>query len=414
MTPQWDVCALRGQFPALERSANGGRAVYLDGPAGSQVPRGVADAVSRYLLESNANHGGLFATSRQSDALLECAHQTIADLLGSPDRNLIAFGANMTTLTLALSRAIARTWQSGDEILVTRLDHDANVTPWVLAARDAGATVRHIGIHAEDCTLDLDDFEAKLSERTRLVAVGCASNAVGTINPVKRIIDRSHAVGARVFLDAVHYAPHAFMDVTAWDCDFLACSAYKFFGPHVGILYGKKDLLTSLPAYKIRPAPDDLPGRWMTGTPNHEGIAGTLAAIDYLAALGRRLGATGARRQLLAAAFQAIQSYERELSARLLAGLAQLPHIKVWGITDPRRYHERVPTIAVTHSRLPARAVAEQLDRRGIFVWHGNFYALSLSEALGLEPEGMVRIGLLHYNTAEEIDRLIAVLAELT
>jgi cysteine desulfurase family protein (TIGR01976 family) len=413
MFSEWNVHALRTKFPALTRQINGRSAIYLDGPAGSQVPRSVADAVSRYLLESNANHGGLFTTSRESDALLERAHQAIADFLGTQEADLIAFGANMTTITLALSRAVARTWRAGDEIIVTNLDHDANVTPWVLAARDAGATVRHAGIRAEDCTLDLDDFEAKLSSRTRLVAVGCASNAVGTINPIERIVNRSHAAGAQVFLDAVHFAPHALMDVVAWDCDFLACSAYKFFGPHVGILYGKRKLLTELPAYRIRPAPNNLPGRWMTGTPSHEGIAGALAAIDYLTELGRSLGATGDRRQLLARAFAAIQEYERQLSAHLIAGLGRLPQFKIWGITDPRRFHERVPTIAVTHHRLPARAVAEMLDRHGIFVWHGNFYALSLSEALGLEPEGMVRIGLLHYNMVEEIDRLLGVLAEL-
>jgi cysteine desulfurase family protein (TIGR01976 family) len=413
MLPQWDVHALRSKFPALERQINGRSAVYFDGPAGSQTPRSVANAVSRYLLESNANHGGLFTTSRESDAVLDRAHQAIAGFLGTPCADLIAFGANMTTITLALSRALARSWRSGDEIIVTRLDHDANVTPWVLAARDAGATVRHVGIRAEDCTLDLDDFEAQLSPRTRLVAVGCASNAVGTINPIERIVDRSHAAGAQVFLDAVHYAPHALMDVAAWDCDFLVCSAYKFFGPHVGILYGKRKLLTDLPAYKIRPAPDNLPGRWMTGTPSHEGIAGALAAIDYLSEIGRGLGAAGDRRHFLVTALAAIQRYERELSAHLVAGLSRLPQFKIWGIADPRRFHERVPTIAVTHRRLPARAVAEELDRSGIFVWHGNFYALSLSEALGLEPEGMVRIGMLHYNTVEEIDRLLDVLAEM-
>ena len=412
MSLRWDVNRLRREFPALARASNSRQAVYFDGPAGSQVPQRVADAVSRYLLQTNANHGGHFTTSRESDALLEQARQAVADLLGISDADSVAFGANMTTLTFALSRALARTWRAGDEIIVTKLDHDANVTPWMLAARDAGATVRHIGIRAADCTLDLDDFESKVSPRTRLVAVGCASNAVGTINPISSIIERAHAVGAQVFLDAVHYAPHALMDATSWDCDFLACSAYKFFGPHVGVLYGKRKLLEELPAYKVRPAPDDLPGRWMTGTPNHEGIIGTAAAIDYLCDIGRGMGATGDRRQLLKTAFDGIRDYERELGAHLIAGLKRLPQIRIWGITDRERCHERVPTIAITHSRLPAGKLAGQLDRHGIFTWHGNFYALGLSETLDLEPEGMLRIGLLHYNTVEEVERLLAVLAD--
>jgi cysteine desulfurase family protein (TIGR01976 family) len=288
------------------------------------------------------------------------------------------------------------------------------VTPWVLAARDAGATVHHIGIHRPDCTLDLDDLKAKLSSRTCLVAVGCASNATGTINPVGEIIALAHAAGAQVFLDAVHYAPHAAIDVTAWDCDYLACSAYKFFGPHVGLLWGKRELLRMLPVYKLRPVPDTLPDRWMTGTQNHECIAGMLAAIEYLADLGRGVSPGCAhRRQAMLAAFEAIGAHERLLVASLLHGLAGLPSVRIWGITDPRRLHERVPTVAFTHARCSPREVVRHLDRHGIFVWHGNFYALSLTEMLGLEPEGMVRIGLLHYNTSEEVERLVEALAEL-
>lgn len=409
-----DVQHIRHQFPALEREINGRSAVYFDGPAGSQTPRRVVDAISAYLLRTNANHGGAFTTARESDALLHAAHRAVADLLGTSDPDTVAFGANMTTLTFALSRALARTWSPGDEVLVTRLDHDANVTPWVLAARDAGAVVRHVGIRPADCTLDLDDFRRQLSPRTRLVAVGCASNAVGTVNPVAEIIAQAHAAGALVFLDAVHYAPHLLMDVTAWDCDFLACSAYKFFGPHVGILYGKRPVMGALPAYKLRPVPETLPDRWMTGTQSHEGIAGTLAAVNYLTDLGRSLDpAATQRRQCLKAAYTAIAEHERELARQLLAGLAELRRIKVHGITDAGRRHERVPTVSLNHDRLPPRAVAEHLDRHGVFVWHGNFYALALSEALGREPEGMVRIGLLHYNTAEEVQRLLSALREL-
>ena len=410
----FDVAWCRQQFPALERCLDGRPVVFFDGPAGSQVPRRVVDAVSEYLLRTNANHGGVFPTSRESDAVLRAAHQALADLLGSDDPDTIAFGPNMTSLTFALSRALGRTWRPGDEIVVTRQDHDANVSPWVLAARDAGATVRHVGIRGEDCSLDMNDLAEKLSPRTRLVAVSGASNAAGTINPVAEIVRLAHQVGALVFLDAVHLAPHGLLDVRGWDCDFLACSAYKFFGPHVGVLWGRRELLAELPAYKVRPAPDDLPGRWMTGTQNHEGIAGTLAAVEYLADLGRHLVPDAApRRAAIEAAFAGIAAYERGLVGRLLTGLAELPGVKLWGITDPNRFGERVPTVAITHRRLRPRDLAVGLAERGIFVWHGNFYALPLSEALGLEPDGLVRIGLLHYNTEEEVQRLLATLAEL-
>jgi cysteine desulfurase family protein (TIGR01976 family) len=412
--PPFDVPAIRERIPALARRVNDRPAVFFDGPAGSQTPQRVIDAISDYLANRNANHGGVFATSVESDKMLDAAHEVAATFVGSDDPGTIAFGANMTTLTFALSRALATTWKPGDEVIVTRLDHDANVTPWVLAARDAGATVQHVDIRREDCTLDLDDFRRKLSPRTRLVAVGCASNAVGTINPVAVITRLAHDDGALVFLDAVHFAPHALIDVAAWQCDFLACSAYKFFGPHVGVMYGRRELLESLAPYKLRPASDDLPGRWMTGTQNHEGIAGVLEAIEYIADLGRGiLGEGFPRRERLVAAYEEIVEYERGLTLRLLAGLAELPHIKVWGITDPARIAERMPTIAFTHAKLPAEAISRRLAERGIFTWSGNYYALPLTEALGLEPEGMVRVGLLHYNTEEEVDRLLAELANL-
>lgn len=409
----FDVSAIRRQFPALQWQRDGRPAVFFDGPAGSQVPQRVVDAMAHYLTTMNANHGGAFPTSQASDAMLEAAHRAVATFLGSEEPDLVAFGANMTTLTFGLSRALARTWKPGDEILVSRLDHDANVTPWVLAARDAGATVRHIEIHRDDCTLDLDDLRSKVSSRTRLVAFGGASNAVGTVNPIAEIVRLVHAAGGLVFLDAVHYAPHRLMDVTAWDCDFAVCSAYKFFGPHVGVLWGKRKWLESLPAYKLRPAPDDLPGRWMTGTQSHEGIAGVLAAVEYLADLGRSCESSADCRTAIVTAMQAIAAYERGLAEALLAGLATLPNVRIWGITDPARLGERVPTVGITHSRLKPQQIAERLAERGIFVWHGNFYALPLTEALDLEPDGLVRIGLLHYNTREEIERLIVALKEI-
>jgi cysteine desulfurase family protein (TIGR01976 family) len=408
--PSWS----RPQFPALQRSIAGETAVFFDGPAGSQVPQRVLDAISGYLVRMNANHDGLFPTSRASDELLHEAHRALADFVGADDPDCIIFGANMTSLTFAVSRALAKTWKPDDEILLSRLDHDANVFPWVLAAQDAGVTVRHIDIRREDCTLDMDDFRSKLSKRTRLVAVGAASNAVGTINPVAEICQAAHEVGALVYCDAVHYAPHGRLKVSALECDFLVCSAYKFFGPHVGVLWARRELLEELPAYKVRPAPDAIPGRWMTGTQNHEGIAGTLAAVEYLADLGCTFGSADAdRRTALDAAFAAITTYEQRLAERLIAGLIQRPEITVWGITDSIRREERVPTLGITHQKLTPTKLAQSLAEQNIFVWHGNFYALPVTEALGLEPEGMVRIGLLHYNTEEEIDRLLSAMDEV-
>jgi cysteine desulfurase family protein (TIGR01976 family) len=314
----------------------------------------------------------------------------------------------MTTLTFALSRALARDWKAGDEIVLSRLEHDANYSPWVLAAEDRGVTIRLIDVDPSDCTLRLDQYAAAINERTKLVAVGCASNAVGTINPVKRICKWAREAGALSFLDAVHFAPHALVDVIDWECDFLICSAYKFFGPHVGLMYGRRSLLESIRPYKLRPSPDELPGRWMTGTQNHEGIAGTMAAIDYLAEIGRDAqDQPASRREALVQAFTQIREYESELLGRLLAGLQRHPAIKVWGILERQRMDQRLPTVSITHSGMVAKQLAMQLAEQGIFVWHGNYYALPLTKSLGVEPDGMVRIGLCHYNTAAEVDRLI-------
>jgi len=411
MNRPFDIRECRAQFPGLRRKVDGQRAVFLDGPAGSQVTVTVIGAVGRYLAETNANMHGQFDTSRESDEVLHQAHQAAADLVGSREPDLVAFGANMTTLTLSLARALGRTWGPGDEILLTSLEHDANFTPWVQAAEDAGATVRQAAIRKEDCTLDLDDWTSKLNSRTRLVAFTAASNAVGSITPVQELVTQAHSAGAQVFVDAVHLAPHLLMDVEGWDCDYLTCSAYKLFGPHLGILYGKREHLEELPVYKLGPAPDALPYRWMTGTPSHEGMAGTLAAIDYLAHVGRHhSGPLPERRAALQAAFAAIEEYERGLVGHLLEGLSEMPHITVWGITDPQRLDQRVPTVAITHAGKTARQMAGELGKQGIFTWSGNFYAVPLTEALGLEPEGVLRIGILHYNTRDEIDRLLAAL----
>jgi cysteine desulfurase family protein (TIGR01976 family) len=409
-----DVNGCRRQFPALHRQINGKVAMFLDGPGGTQVPQSVLDAMVRYLTTCNANHGGVFRTSRESDAILHEAHQAAADLLNAPSAEQIIFGQNMTSLTFHLSRAFGRTLRPGDEVLVTRLDHDANVSPWVLAARDAGATVHFVDIHPEDCTLDLDDLRRKLTPRVRLVAVTCASNAVGTVNDVRPITRLAHEAGALVYLDAVHYAPHRLIDVQDRNCDFLACSAYKFFGPHVGILWGKEELLRSLPAYKLRPATDELPGRWMTGTQNHEGLAGVTAAIDYLASIGTNSAEEKTRRERLVLAFTMIQEYERMLADRLLDGLAARPRFRVWGITRCEQRGQRVPTVSITAADQTPQQIAEHLASREIYTWNGNMYALELTEQLGVEEHGgLLRVGLVHYNTAEEIDVLLQALDEL-
>ncbi len=406
----------RQQFPALSRMVNDAPAIFLDGPAGTQVPQRVIDAMVRYLSNCNANHGGLFPTSMESDLMLAEAHRALADLLGVEDSAEVAFGANMTSLTFALARSLARNWSAGDEIIVPRLDHDANVSPWVLAAEDAGVTVHFVGLRPDDYTLDLEELQNKLSEKTRLVAVGCASNASGGINPVQDICSWAHDAGSLVFLDAVHYAPHRLIDVPAWDCDFLACSTYKFFGPHVGVCWGRRELLEELTAYKVRPAENALPDKWMTGTQNHEGIAGALAAVNYLADLGCQLQGEEelGRRSALEASFAAIEEYETELARQLLEGLNAIQEIKVWGISDLDRLGERVPTVSITHDNLTAAQLAERLGQQGIFAWHGNYYALEFTESLGLEPAGMLRIGLVHYNTAEEVERLRQCLVDIS
>ncbi len=403
--------ALRGRFPALRRQTGVGQPVaYLDGAAGTQVPREVIATMVDYLERCNANRGGRFATSQESDRWLDQAHQAAADFVGATDASEVYFGPNMTTLTFALSRALARRWNRGDEILLTRSEHDANYTPWVLAARDAGAVLRHVEVNKPDGTLQLDTFYEALSERTRLLAVGLASNATGTVHPVAEMVQAARQVGAMSFVDAVHYAPHRRLNVAALGCDFLACSPYKFFGPHQGIVWGRGELLRSLEPYKLRPAPDCLPGKWMTGTQNHEAIAGTMGAIDYLASIGRQLAsgcaspATLTRSAALDEAFTQIESYERHLMARLMGHVAQISGLTVWGIRDPSA--QRLPTLSFTHPSRTPRQIADLLANEGLFVWHGNFYALPLSEAFGLEPDGMVRVGLVHYNTVEEVDRL--------
>jgi len=409
-----DLSVNRKYFPALSQTHNGQPVVFFDNPGGTQVPQMVIDALVGYLAHDNANHGGAFDTSARSDAMLHEAHQAMADLLGAASPDEMVFGANMTTLTFAVSRALAQWLEPGDEIIVTHLDHDANISPWLLAARDRGAAVRWVNVREEDVTLDMASFEAALSRKTKIVAAGYASNAVGTINDVKTIVDMAHAVGALAFVDAVQYAPHGPIDVQALGCDFLACSAYKFFGPHVGILYGKYALLDRLSAYKVRPADNRPPYKFETGTQNHEGIAGTMAAVEYLGQISNLKSQDSNRRVRVLAGMAAIQDYEQMLCAHLIRGLQQIKGLKIWGITDPARLDRRVPTVSFTLQGHSPREVAEYLGQRGIYVWDGNYYALAVMERLGLQATGgMVRVGLAHYNTTEEIDRLVKELEAL-
>ena len=409
----FDVDAVRAQFPALSLEVDGRPMAFFDGPGGTQVPQRVIDAVSDYYRTSNANHGGSFATSERNDAIDAAAHAAVADLIGA-DPDEVKFGANMTSLTFHISRSIAATFAPGDEIVVTGLDHEANVAPWLAIAADRDLVIRTWEPRLEDCTLHLEDLEPLLSERTRLVAFGWASNAVGTINPVADIVRRVHAAGAWTYVDAVHAAPHVPIDVRAIDTDFLACSVYKFFGPHLGAVYGRRAILDALPAYKVRPAED----RYETGTGNHEGFAATLAAVEYLAELGVTHGGASAdasRRDRLIAAMTTVRLYEMALYQRLAAGLAEVPRVHQFGITEPSRFGSRTPTAALTIDGVHPRAIAEALGREGIAVWDGDFYATGLVERLGrADSGGVVRIGLTHYNTADEVDRLLDALARVS
>ncbi len=418
-----DLSPLRAQFPALQETDEQGRPyVYFDGPGGTQVPRAVINAIADYLTRANANHGGHFITSRRNDETIESARQAMADFLNAPSPHEIIFGANMTTLTFNLSRAIGRRLQPGDEILVTRLDHDANVSPW-LALEELGVKVKWADFDVEDGRLNLEHLASLLTEQTRLVAVGYASNALGTINPIRRIAALARNVGALLWVDAVHYAPHGPIDVQLLGCDFLVCSAYKFFGPHVGVLWGRQSLLAELRAYKVRPADPEPPHKFETGTLNQEGLAGVTAAIDYLAALGRDYGGRFAgqvsgyeegRRRELKQAMLAIAAYERPLFAHLLAGVQALPGFTIYGLTESEHLGERCPTLAFRREGFTPQEIATYLGDRGIFVWDGNYYALSVTERLGVEESGgMVRVGLAHYNTRAEVDRLLAALREM-
>ncbi len=403
---------LRALFPALNSDR-----IFFDGPGGTQVPKQVIDRMENYFIHMNANHGGAFPTSTFSDRLVQETRQALAMFLNASRPEEIVFGANMTSLTLSLSRSIARTLKPGDEIIVTRLDHDANISPWLQIAQDRECKVHWLDFDIEDCTLKLDQLDSLLNERTRLVAVGYASNAVGTINPIGEIIEKGHEVGALSYIDAVHYAPHGPIDVQSLNCDFLVVSAYKFFGPHIGILYGKYQHLQELEAYKVRPAPKLPPGKFETGTNNFEGIAGVFGALEYLShTMEVFISSEEQESNLLdqlpqipnpRPAMNAIRRYEKGLTEKLIQTLEAIPGLHLWGLTEPGKIDQRVPTVSFTLNGFHPREIAEKLGQEGIQVWDGNYYALAVTERLGLEDKGgMVRVGLVHYNTPDEIERL--------
>jgi cysteine desulfurase family protein (TIGR01976 family) len=413
----FDLSTIRSQFPALLRQEQSSSpAIFFDNPGGTQITQASIDRINTYLIQTNANHGGCFPTSQQSDAVLDEAHTAMADFYHAARPEEIIFGNNMTTLTLHLSRSISRTWQTGDTILVTHLDHDANITPWVLAAQERGVKIRQVDFHPENGTLDLEDLARALELKPRLLAVGYASNALGTINPVDTIVKMTHSAGALVYIDAVQYAAHGPIDVQQTDCDFLVASSYKFFGPHAGILYGKYDLLQDMFAYKVRPAPNELPHKFETGTQNHEGIAGVLGAIEYLEWVGKTFGEEYSttysnrfrgRRLLLKQALTAIQVYENEISYGVLDVLKEIKGLVIYGLSDVDRLYERVPTFSFRLEGWHPQALAEALASHRFYVWNGNFYALAVTQRLGLDAMGgLLRIGPVHYNTLAEVESL--------
>jgi cysteine desulfurase family protein (TIGR01976 family) len=412
------ISDVRAQFPALQRPV-----IFLDNPGGTQVARTCLERVQRYLVETNANHGGEFATSRASDATVDAARSAMADFLNASRSEEIVFGPNMTSLTFRISRALAPTFQPGDTLVVTHLDHDANISPWLRLAEDRGCRVRWVGFNKENGTLDLEDFQAALLEKPRLVAFGYASNALGTVNPAELLTKMAKQAGALVYIDAVQYAAHGPIDVQALGCDFLVCSAYKFFGPHVGVLYGRYDLLDSIRAYRVRPAPSEPPGKFETGTNNFEGISGTLGALEYFEWLGNTYGQPlskadtslySGRRLTFKKAMHAIRECEVQHSRAILGELDGLPGVHVYGLTGLGQVDQRVATVSFTlESHTPAQ-IAQFLGERDIYVWNGNFYALAITTRLGLEDQGgLLRVGATHYNTLEEIATLGAALREL-
>lgn len=414
---KFNTDTIRSAFPALAIEDNGKRRIYLDNPAGTQVPATVVERMSECLIEANANLGGYFVTAGKADAIMHEAHAAMADLLNAPSADDVIFGQNMTTMTLHVSRSIGRTFSPGDEIILSRMDHDANVTPWVLLARDLDLEIKWLPFNLESFEFELQQLDALITDKTRLVCIGGASNLTGTIHDIKSICAMAKAAGAWTYIDAVQSVPHVSTDVQELDCDFLACSAYKFFGPHQGILYGRPEIMQQLEPYKVRPAPDHMPGSYETGTQSHEGAAGVWATVEYFADIGREMAGDyyernrhfDGRRQHLHAAMDYLFDYEAELASHLISGLQQLPGVKIQGISDSAAMQRRVPTVSFTVDGDSPDRIARALGAENIFVWSGHNYALEAAKALGiLDSGGVVRVGPVHYNTIDELDQLLA------
>ena len=417
-----NIDSIRAQYPALAKTDDGVRRIYLDNPAGTQVPTSVTEAMQNCMLDSSANLGGYFESSKDADAVVQDARDAMADFLNAPSSDEIIFGQNMTTMTLHISRSIGRLFEPGDEIIVSQMDHDANVWPWVMLARDLGLEIRWLPFDTSTYEFDLNVFDELLTDRTRLVCVGGASNLTGTLNDVTALTARAKAVGALVYIDAVQSAPHVATDVQSIGCDFFVCSAYKFFGPHQGILWGRREVLEKLEAYKVRPAEAEIPWCFETGTQSHEGMAGCAAAVDYFAAIGESSGQdyadnwSGFRGRRLHAhtAMDLLFDYEKTLAERLIGGLRSIDGVRVLGITDPDAMDRRVPTVSFVHERHAPAAVAEALAKQNIFVWNGHNYAVEVAKALDIyDTGGAIRVGPVHYNTFDEIDETLDVLGKI-
>lgn len=405
----FDLDQVRAQFPSLSENDNGKPRLYFDNPAGTQVPLSVAVRMTDCLLHKSANIGGYFQTSKMAGEVADEARAAVADFLNAPAPDEIIFGQNMTSLTFHVSRSIGRHFNAGDEIILSRMDHDANVEPWKLMARDFDLTVRWLPFDTDTYEFDLAKLDELLSDRTRLVCIGGASNLLGTINDVKAICGKARDAGAWSFVDAVQSAPHVSTDVQDIDCDFFVCSSYKFFGPHQGMMWGRRDVLEQLAAYKVRPAPEELPWSFESGTQSHEGLAGVAATIDYFAWIGQEMAGVAAdRRSQLVAALGMLFDYEKHLARQLIAGLQSISGVKVLGITDPAALDRRVPTVSFIHRDHEPAAIAEALAEQNIFAWSGDNYALEVARALQInESGGAVRIGAVHYNSADEIDKVL-------
>ena len=406
------INAVRAQFPAISGPASAPG--FLDNAAGTQVPRMVIDAVAEAMISGACNLGGRFAGSRRAEEIWDAAHLAGADIVGAPSPRGITIGASMTALTMHISRSIGRLCQPGDEIVLTQMDHEGDVSPWLLMAQDRGLIVRFVPFSTETWQIEPEALRAVMGERTRLVAMNYASNMTGSINDIKALVRIVHEFGAMAYIDAVQLVPHRLPDVVELDCDFLACSSYKFFGPHLGVLWGRESILEAMEPYKVRCASDDLPGRYEVGTPQTELYAGLAATADYLAWLGSETGHAGTRRMQMLGGYAAFERHETPLTLRLIEGILAIPGTTIHGITNPNRIAERVPTVSFTHETIPTHAFAQGLADEEIFAWSGHNYALEPARQLGLDEDtGVVRLAIAHYNTAEEIERTLAVLARV-